>query len=411
LTRAIDADNNPSGEMKTGDFCFVTNGTTNGGYGFVNSSTANPIVIGTDNITFTQFNTAQIVVGGAGLAFTGNTLDIGTASTSRIVINADNIDLASGVASTGTYKSVTVDTYGRVTAGTNPTTLSGYGITDAAPINNASFTGTFSVPTGTITSTMIADATIVNADISTTAAIAHSKLADATAGQVLLGTTTTGVVTATTLSGDVTVTGAGVTAIGSGKVTSTMILDGTIVNGDINTSAAISLSKLATSTAGNIIVYNSAGVPTAVAETGDVTISDTGVTAIGSGKVTSTMILDGTIVNGDINTSAAISLSKLASGTSAQVIVASSAGVPTYVTLSGDVTISDTGVATIQANSVALGTDTTGSYVTSLVAGTGITLSNNSGESATPTVAVTANTYDAYGSARNLEIKFLMEVM
>lgn len=34
--------------------------------------------------------------------------------------------------SAGTYKSVTVDTKGRVTAGTNPTTLSGYGITDAA---------------------------------------------------------------------------------------------------------------------------------------------------------------------------------------------------------------------------------------------------------------------------------------
>lgn len=38
---------------------------------------------------------------------------------------------ASGV-SAGTYKSVTVDTKGRVTAGTNPTTLVGYGITDAA---------------------------------------------------------------------------------------------------------------------------------------------------------------------------------------------------------------------------------------------------------------------------------------
>ena len=268
-----------------------------------------------------------------------------------------------------------------------------------------------SADSGTVTSTMIADGTIVDTDVNASAAIAHSKLANATAGQILLGTTTTGVVTATTISGDVTVTGAGVTAIGSGKVTSSMIVDGTIVNGDINATAGIALSKLATSTAGNIIVYSSAGVPTAVAKTGDISISDTGVTAIGSGKVTSTMILDGTIVNGDINASAAIALSKLASGTSAQVIVASSAGVPTYVTLSGDVTISDAGVATIQANSVALGTDTTGSYVTSLVAGTGITLSNNSGESATPTVAVTANTYDAYGSARNLEIKFLMEVM
>ncbi|HFH4653091.1 phage tail protein [Pseudomonas aeruginosa] len=33
--------------------------------------------------------------------------------------------------SAGTYRSITVDKYGRVTGGTNPTTLSGYGITDA----------------------------------------------------------------------------------------------------------------------------------------------------------------------------------------------------------------------------------------------------------------------------------------
>ena len=58
-----------------------------------------------------------------------------------------------------------------------------------------------------------------------------------------------------------------------------------------------------------------------------------------------------------------------------------------------------------------LGTDTTGDYVASLVAGTGITLSNNSGEGATPTIAVTSNTYDAYNSSRNVEIKLLMEVL
>lgn len=36
------------------------------------------------------------------------------------------------VATAGTYKSVTVNTKGQVTAGTNPTTLAGYGITDAS---------------------------------------------------------------------------------------------------------------------------------------------------------------------------------------------------------------------------------------------------------------------------------------
>lgn len=39
-----------------------------------------------------------------------------------------------------------------------------------------------------------------------------------------------------------------------------------------------------------------------------------------------------------------------------------------------------------------LGTDTAGNYVASLVAGTGITLTNNSGEGSTPTVAVTGVT-------------------
>jgi hypothetical protein len=152
--------------------------------------------------------------------------------------------------------------------------------------------------TGTVTSTMIADATIVNGDINASAAIAYSKLANITAGSVLLGNASN-IPTVTALSGDVTVDSTGVTAIGSGVV----------VNADISASAAIELSKLATSTAGNILVYNASGVPTAVTETGDVTISDTGVTAIASGVV----------VNADISATAAIDLGKLADvSTSAQ---------------------------------------------------------------------------------------------
>ena len=46
------------------------------------------------------------------------------------------------------------------------------------------------------------------------------------------------------------------------------------------------------------------------------------------------------------------------------------------------------GVVTIKDNGVILGTETAGSYVTSLVAGTGITLANNSGEGATPTISI-----------------------
>ncbi len=54
-------------------------------------------------------------------------------------------------------------------------------------------------------------------------------------------------------------------------------------------------------------------------------------------------------------------------------------------------------------DAVNLSTDTIGSYVESLVAGTGITLANNSGEGSTPTISVTANTYDAYGAAAAAE--------
>lgn len=39
------------------------------------------------------------------------------------------------VSTSGTYKSVTVDVKGRVTSGSNPSTLSGYGITDAQPLD------------------------------------------------------------------------------------------------------------------------------------------------------------------------------------------------------------------------------------------------------------------------------------
>jgi hypothetical protein len=57
----------------------------------------------------------------------------------------------------------------------------------------------------------------------------------------------------------------------------------------------------------------------------------------------------------------------------------------------GDVTITAGGVATIGANSVALGTDTTGNYVASLAAGTNITIVAASGEGVTPTIGLTNN--------------------
>ncbi len=149
LTRVSDFDSSAGiGIISSGEAVYVVNGASNSGQGFVVSSfgtgTNDAHVVNTDTITFTQFTGTSAFIAGDGLSSTGNTVSITTESSGRIVVNADSIDLASGVSSTGTFKSVTVDTYGRVTDGTNPTTLAGYGITDAAPSASPTFTGTVS---------------------------------------------------------------------------------------------------------------------------------------------------------------------------------------------------------------------------------------------------------------------------
>jgi hypothetical protein len=114
-------------------FTFVEKGTTQANNGYIATITAGG-TLGTTAVTFAQFSGAGQITAGDGLTKTGNTLNVGTASSSRIVVNADNIDLATSGVTAGTFKSITTDVYGRVTAGSNPTTLSGFGITDAYTI-------------------------------------------------------------------------------------------------------------------------------------------------------------------------------------------------------------------------------------------------------------------------------------
>jgi hypothetical protein len=126
LTRRSDADNSIAGQVKAGDAVFVLAGTDNANQGFilttVGTGTAGAIVFGTDNLDYTQFTGTATVTAGAGISKTGNQLDVGTASSSRIVVNADNIDLAtvaqsnsSGSDTTTFVSNLTVDSYGRIT--------------------------------------------------------------------------------------------------------------------------------------------------------------------------------------------------------------------------------------------------------------------------------------------------------
>ncbi len=73
------------------------------------------------------------------------------------------------------------------------------------------------------------------------------------------------------------------------------VVRGGLVNADIDNAAAIAFSKLAALDSANILVGNGSNVATKVAVTGDVTISNSGVTAIGNNKVVTAMVNDGSI--------------------------------------------------------------------------------------------------------------------
>lgn len=119
-------------------------------------------------------------------------------------------------------------------------------------------------------------------------------------------------------------------------------------------------------------------------------LTGTVVTTGDTGSVTSLMIADGTIVNADVNASAAIAYSKLANATAGQVLLGTTTtGVVTATTISGDITIDGAGVASISANSVALGTDTTGNYVATITGGTGVaSTAATTGEGTTHTLSI-----------------------
>lgn len=113
--------------------------------------------------------------------------------------------------------------------------------------------GVYTTDTGTVTSQMIANETIVNADISASAAIDQSKIANLTTDLAAKLSSTTAASTYAPLASP---TFTGTVTLPAGTVTSTMIADGTITNTDISESAAIAVSKLASSTISGVTLGN-----------------------------------------------------------------------------------------------------------------------------------------------------------
>ena len=264
---------------------------------------------------------------------------------------------------------------------------------------------TFSVGTGQITNSMIADnavtsakiaaGAITNTNISGSAAIDLSKIALPSAsvnnGKVLKSNGTawiadTDINTTYSAGAGLTLTGT-VFSVGAGQITGSMIADnaitstkiaaGAITNTNISNSAAIDLTKIAlpaaSSNSGKVLKSNGTAwiagddnnTDTNTTYTAGSGLTLTGTAfSVGTGQITGGMIADnaitstkiaaGTITNANISSSAAIDLSKIA--------------LPSAATNSGKV---------LKSNGSTWVADTDNDSNTTYSAGSGLTLSGN----------------------------------
>ena len=146
---------------------------------------------------------------------------------------------------------------------------------------------------------------------------------------------------------------------------------------------------------------------TATTIAGLTSVSSTGFTGALTGNAsTATTLATARTINGtSFNGSADITIANLVSGSS-QITAGSTTNFATDVKtqLNTNTVVSGSGQINVASTTgdIALGTRTSGNYVASLVAGTNITLSNNSGEGATPTIGLTNNAITIAGTSTSL---------
>ena len=353
LTRRTDADNSPSGEVKPGDAVYVIDGTVSVGNAYVITSTGTgaggQISIGVDNITYSVFSGTAATQPGAGLTRTGNTINVISADANRIQVNADSIDLATinvassaGSDTTSFVDSITTDSYGRVTGvRSSSVSFAGYAVLASPAL------------TGIPTSTTAANGTTTT-QIATTAFATHAAT-NAVADAASSASNNFIAKTLVNVKGDLIVATA----------------DNTVDRFSIGTDGYFLKANSSTATG---VEWGAIPTVSILDDVGDVVI-----TSAVSGQF---LKWNGT---NWINDNVPI-ISNIDDITGVTITAAADKDFLMY-----------NGTAWVD-QAITLGTDTTGSYVTSLVAGTGVTLTNNSGESATPTVTVDTTVIAALAS-------------
>lgn len=205
-----------AGDDEAGAFTFVEQGTTQADAGFVCTNNKGGAVVGTDNLVFSQFSGAGSVDAGQGIAKSGNVLSADLMTNGGLVFNGASpngkiqIDL-SGASITGSLpdsKLSNIVTAGKV-QGSALQLASGKGLENDGGIA-VKLTGTslaFDVGTGGLKASAI-----TNAEIAVGANIALDKLAAVNSAQIIVGTGTNKAA-AVNLSGDVSITNAGVSTV------------------------------------------------------------------------------------------------------------------------------------------------------------------------------------------------------
>ncbi len=138
----------------------------------VSGTLANQTYVDNQIAASNALNNAQIFVGNVSNVATGVTMS-GDATLS----NNGTLTLSNSGVTAGTYTSVSVDAKGRVTSGSNPTTLSGYGITDGLSTTLANGNIIIGDAGGTATYVTIGgDATLDNAGNLTVSSIGGNSV-------------------------------------------------------------------------------------------------------------------------------------------------------------------------------------------------------------------------------------------
>ncbi len=295
-TRAEDADGNPEGELDTGDFVFVLNGTYNKGFGFVLSSPG-PIEVGTSNVNYVPFNSTVTVEPGYGLEET---------VPGELAVDGSVI----------------------------------------APLANPTFTGTVTLPNSTVSEAVIANDAVTTSKI-LDSAVTTDKINDSA---VTTGKINGGAVTEDKIAnGSVTTDKINNLAVTTGKINDSAVTTDKVHDLAITTAKLDALSVTTgkiTDSAVTTDKINDSAVTTAK-------VNDLAITTakIDDGAVTSAKIADGAIVDADINATAAIAQSKI-SGLTTDLGLKAPKADPTFtgtatannLTATGTVTVSSSGI-------------------------------------------------------------------